>query len=361
MIETEIISYLAREARIIRKKIIEILCASRSGHPGGSLSIVELLTVLYFYKMNIRPKDPDWPDRDRLVLSKGHSAPALYATLAERGYFSSEELKTHRRINSRLQGHPSMTHTPGVDMSTGSLGQGLSAANGMAFVGKMDHKDYRVYVILGCGETQSGQIWEAAMASAHFKLDNLTAFLDYNKLQIDGPTNEVMKIEPVYDKWTSFGWNVLEIDGHDIGAIIEALERASEIKNVPTMIVAHTIKGKGVSFMEGAVEYHAKPMSDLECEKALRELDKGTREDQEIAAMLRAGDDLDLSRTDRLEGSLSTKALVLTVLARSCAKHRQKLAQRAEKLNLLGLFPYQFLRRELAECSLAPAGPGGGR
>ncbi len=268
----ETISCLTEEARIIRKKVIEILCASRSGHPGGSLSIVELLSVLYFHKMNVRPEEPFWSDRDRLVLSKGHSAPALYATLAERGYFSAEELKTHRRIDSRLQGHPSMKHTPGVDMSTGSLGQGLSAANGMALAGKMDHKGYRVYVILGCGEIQSGQIWEAAMTSVHFKLDNLTAFLDYNKLQIDGPTNEVMRIEPVCDKWASFGWNVLEIDGHDIGEIIEALDRACETKNVPSMIVAHTVKGKGVSFMEGAVQYHAKSMSDQECEKALREL-----------------------------------------------------------------------------------------
>lgn len=272
MVDEETVIKLERKAKTIRRHVIEMLCRSKSGHPGGSLSAVEILTVLYFYKMNIDPQKPDWPDRDRLVLSKGHAAPALYAVLAERGYFPVNELTSHRQINSRLQGHPALNYTPGVDMSTGSLGQGLSAANGMAIAGRLDGKPYRVYVVIGDGESQSGQIWEAAMAAAHYKLDNLTAILDYNKLQIDGPVEKVMGIEPIFEKWKSFNWNVLEVDGHDIRALMEAVDEALRFKGAPTIIIADTIKGRGVSFMERAVEYHAKPLSDEECRRALKEL-----------------------------------------------------------------------------------------
>ena len=272
LVTGEVIQGLAEKTKVIRRHIIEILCKSKSGHPGGSLSAVEILTVLYFYIMNINPKNPYWPDRDRFVLSKGHAAPALYAILAERGYFPIEELGTHRQIDSRLQGHPSMNHTPGVDMSTGSLGQGLSVAVGMAIAGKMDKKSYRVYVLIGDGESQSGQIWEAAMSASHYKLDNLTVILDYNKLQIDGPVQKVMGIAPVLDKWKAFNWNVLGVNGHDINAIIEIMEKASKLKGAPTLIIAHTIKGKGVSFMEDQVEYHAKLLTDEECNRALQEL-----------------------------------------------------------------------------------------
>jgi transketolase len=272
MITDEVVKSLEEKTKVIRRHIIRMLCKSKSGHPGGSLSIADILTVLYFYQMNIRPHEPNWPDRDRLVLSKGHAAPALYAVLAERGYFPVEELSTHRQIDSRLQGHPALGYTPGVDMTTGSLGQGLSAAVGMAIAGKLDKRPYRVYAILGDGEIQSGQIWEAAMAAAHYRLDNLTAILDYNQLQIDGPVEKVMGVSPVADKLRSFNWNVMEINGHDIREIIDALERAVKHKGSPTIIIAHTIKGKGVSFMEGKVEYHAKPLSEEECRRALREL-----------------------------------------------------------------------------------------
>jgi transketolase len=272
MIDEDVLRNLTEKAKIVRRHITEMLCRSRSGHPGGSLSIADVLTVLYFHRMNVRPHEPDWPDRDRLVLSKGHAAPALYAVLTEKGYFPVEELETHRQIDSRLQGHPALGYTPGVDMSTGSLGQGLSVAVGMAIAGKVDERPYHVYAILGDGEIQSGQIWEATMAAAHYRLDNLTAILDYNRLQIDGPVEEVMGIASVAEKWKAFNWNVTEIDGHDIRAIIEALDKALEFKGAPTFIVAHTTKGKGVSFMEGTVKYHAKPLNDEECRKALDEL-----------------------------------------------------------------------------------------
>jgi len=272
MIDEQTAKKLKEKAKTIRRHVIEMLCRSKSGHPGGSLSVVEILTVLYFHKMNIDPQKPNWADRDRLVLSKGHAAPALYAVLAERGYFPLDELITHRQIDSRLQGHPAMDYTPGVDMSTGSLGQGLSVANGMAIAGKLDKRSYHVYVILGDGEIQSGQIWEAAMTSPHYNLDNLTAILDYNKLQIDGPVEKVMGIEPVFEKWKSFKWNVKEVDGHDVSALTEAIDEACEFKGAPTVIIAHTIKGKGVSFMEGVIEYHAKSLSEEECRRALQEL-----------------------------------------------------------------------------------------
>lgn len=263
---------LEDKAKQIRRHIVSMLAEAGSGHPGGSLSIADIVTALYFEVMKVDPARPDWEDRDRLVLSKGHACPVLYAALAERGFFPVEELMTLRKINSRLQGHPDMKKTPGVEMSTGSLGQGLAAANGMALAGKLDKKDYRVYVILGDGEIQEGMIWEAAMAAAHYKLDNLTAFLDLNGLQIDGPIQEVMNPEPVADKWAAFGWNVLTIDGHDFEQIIEAVEKAKATKGKPTMIIANTVKGKGVSFMENEVDWHGNAPSKEQAEQALAEL-----------------------------------------------------------------------------------------
>lgn len=263
---------LAAKACSIRQDIIRMLGESKSGHPGGSLSATDIVTTLYFHEMNIDPANPKWPDRDRFVLSKGHAAPVLYAALAEKGYFPREELVTLRKTGSRLQGHPSMKHLPGVDMSTGSLGQGLSAANGMALAGRLDGKGYRVYVVLGDGEIQEGQVWEAAMAAAHYKLDNVVGFVDHNGLQIDGPTEEVMSPEPVADKWRAFGWHVEVINGHDFTEIINALQKAKEVKGKPTMIVANTVKGKGVSFMENQVGWHGNAPSPEQTSQAICEL-----------------------------------------------------------------------------------------
>lgn len=260
-------------ANSLRIDIIKMLAESKSGHPGGSLSACEILTALYFKEMNIDPKNPKWEDRDRFVLSKGHGAPVLYAALAEKGYFSKEELMKLRKIGSMLQGHPDMKGIPGVDMSTGSLGQGLAAANGMALAGKIDNKDYRVYALIGDGESQEGIIWEAAMFAAHYKLDNLTVFLDHNGLQIDGRNEEVMNIEPIDEKFKAFGWNVISIDGHDFEEIFNALESAKKTTGKPTMIVAKTVKGKGVSFMENQAGWHGKAPNKEETEQALSELE----------------------------------------------------------------------------------------
>jgi len=259
-------------AKVIRKDIVSMLTESASGHPGGSLSAVEILTALYFNDMNVDPTNPRDLNRDRFVLSKGHAAPVLYSTLARRGFFNPEELKTLRKIGSMLQGHPNMNDVPGIDMSTGSLGQGISTSVGMALAGKLDKKDYRIYALLGDGELEEGQVWEATMAAAHYKLDNLTAFVDYNGLQIDGPCSEVMSAEPIADKFRAFNWNVIEIDGHDLDAILNAIKSAKNIKGKPTMIVCKTIKGKGVSFMENQAGWHGKAPSIEECEKAICEI-----------------------------------------------------------------------------------------
>lgn len=263
---------LEEKAKRIRRHIITMLAEAGSGHPGGSLSSAEIVTALYFHVMRVDPKNPLWPDRDRFVLSKGHACPVLYAALAERGFFPVEELKTLRKIDSRLQGHPDMKKTPGVEMSTGSLGQGLSAATGMALAGKLDKKDYRVYVLLGDGEVDEGMVWEAAMAAAHYRLDNLTAFLDFNGLQIDGEVREVMNPEPLPDKWAAFGWNVLTINGHDFGQILDAIEKAKATRGKPTIIIAKTVKGKGISFMENQVDWHGKAPGKEQAQKALAEL-----------------------------------------------------------------------------------------
>ena len=262
-------------AKQIRRDIIAMLVESASGHPGGSLSAVEIVTTLYFQEMRIDPANPHWPERDRFILSKGHAAPVLFSALAERGYFPKEELLTFRKINSHLQGHPDMNKAPGVEMSTGSLGQGLSAAVGMALAGKLDKQDYRVFVLLGDGETQEGQVWEAAMAAAHYKLDNITAFLDLNGLQIDGPCAEVMSPEPLDEKFRAFGWNVENIDGHSFPEITDAIARAKKVTGKPTMIIAKTVKGKGVSFMENQVGWHGNAPSREQGEQALAELAEG--------------------------------------------------------------------------------------
>ena len=256
----------------IRKDIVSMIHGAKSGHPGGSLSAVEILTALYFDEMNIDPTNPKMEDRDRFVLSKGHAAPVLYATLAQKGYFDKEELKGLRKMGRMLQGHPDMKGTPGVEMSTGSLGQGFSVACGMAMASKLDNAPWRVYALLGDGECQEGIVWEAAMSAAHYKLDNMTAFLDYNGLQIDGNTDDVMSLGSIVDKFKAFGWNVIEIDGHDFDQIFAALDMAKSTVGQPTMIVAKTIKGKGVSFMENQAGWHGNAPSDEHLRIALEEL-----------------------------------------------------------------------------------------
>ena len=262
----------------IRKNAIDAVYSAGSGHPGGSLSISDILSVLYFKEMNIDPENPDMPDRDRFVLSKGHCTPALYGALAERGYIPKEDLLTLRKTTSYLEGHPDKKKIPGVDMSSGSLGQGISAANGMALAAKIDKKDYRVYTILGDGEIQEGQVWEAAMFAAHYKLDNLTAFIDYNSLQIDGPITEVMSPEPIADKFAAFGWNVMCIDAHDVEAIADAVEKAKATSGKPTVIVAKSVKGKGVSFMENNVSWHGAAPNSEQYEIAAKELNEKIKE-----------------------------------------------------------------------------------
>lgn len=263
---------LKMKANEIRKDIIEEVYNAKSGHPGGSLSIADIMAVLYFNELRIDEKNPRWEERDRLVLSKGHCSPALYAALAERGFFDKEDLKSFRKIESNLQGHPDLNKVPGVDMTSGSLGQGLSIANGMAIAGKMDNKDYRVYTILGDGEIEEGQIWEAAMTANKYKLDNLCVIVDNNNLQIDGTIEEVMSSYPIDEKFKSFGFNVLTIDGNNIEEILSAFEIAKQTKNKPTCIIAKTIKGKGVSFMENKAEWHGKAPNEEEYEEAMKNL-----------------------------------------------------------------------------------------
>lgn len=268
-VSCESIQELDAKAQVIRRHVVEMITEAGSGHPGGSLSSADIVTALYFHVMNLDPKNPNWAERDRLVLSKGHAAPVLYAALAEKGYFAKAELLKLRKTGSMLQGHPDMKVTPGLDMTTGSLGQGLSVANGMALSAKLDKRSHRIYVIMGDGEIEEGQIWEAAMAAAHYKLDNITAFVDYNGLQIDGPIKDVMSPESIQEKFKAFGWHVIDIDGHDMKQIIEAIEKAKNIKVKPTVIVAKTIKGKGVPFMEDQVGWHGKAPSPEQAKEAL--------------------------------------------------------------------------------------------
>lgn len=263
---------LAQHAGNIRQEIVKMVAAANSGHPGGSLSAADILTVLYFHEMNVDPNHVDNPDRDRFILSKGHASPVLYATLAEKGYLPKDELKTFRKLNSRLQGHPSKKLLPGVEQSTGSLGQGLSSANGMALAARLDKRDSRVYVVMGDGEIQEGMVWEAAMAAGHYKLDNLVAFVDYNHLQIDGNVEDIMNVHPVDEKFRAFNWHVITIDGHDFEQIAAALAEARTVKGKPTCIVANTVKGKGVSYMENNCGWHGTAPNDEQLAQALAEL-----------------------------------------------------------------------------------------
>ena len=263
---------LKRISNNVRKSIVEEVYSAQSGHPGGALSCADILTVLYFNQMNIDPEKKDDLNRDRLVLSKGHASAALYAVLAERGYFSKDELKGFRKLGSMLQGHPDMKHIPGVDMTAGSLGQGLSVANGMAISSKLDERGFRVYCIVGDGEIEEGQIWEAAMASAHYKLDNLCLVVDNNNLQIDGKVSDVMSVYPLKEKFEAFGFEVLEVDGNDIDELITVFDKAKTVKGKPTAIIAKTIKGKGVSFMEDKVDWHGKAPNDEEYKTAIEDL-----------------------------------------------------------------------------------------
>lgn len=256
----------------IRKDIIEEVHRAGSGHPGGSLSAADIVTALYFREMNIDPENPKMKGRDKFVLSKGHAAPVQYAALAEKGFFPKEELATLRKLGSRLQGHPNMNKVPGVEMSTGSLGQGFAVCVGMALAGKMDKEEGRIYTLLGDGELQEGLIWEAAMASAHYKLDNLCVIVDWNGLQIDGNNDDVMTVRPIDEKFKAFGFNVLVIDGHDFGQIFEAFDKARECKGKPTAIIAKTHKGRGVSFMEDNAGWHGKAPDDEQAKKAIEEL-----------------------------------------------------------------------------------------
>ncbi len=266
------IKELEGKAKQIRRLIVRMLDKAGSGHPGGSLSSADLITVLFFEVLRHKPDDPDWPDRDRFHLSKGHCCPLLYAELAEFGYFSPEKLLTLRKMGSMLQGHPDR-RTPGVNVASGSLGQGLSVALGMSLAARIDKKDYRVYVLMGDGEIQEGNIWEAAMAAAHYRCDNICGILDYNGFQIDGKVEEIMNLEPIAAKWQAFGWHTIEIDGHKIKEILAAYAEAKTIKDKPTIIIARTIKGKGVSFMENVVDFHGRAPSKEETEKALKELE----------------------------------------------------------------------------------------
>ena len=258
----------------IRKHALTAVHSAASGHPGGSLSIAEIMSVLFFDEMNIDPKNPKMANRDRFVMSKGHCAPALYGTLAERGFFPVEDMKTFRQADSYLQGHPDRKGVPGVDMSTGSLGQGICAANGMALAAKLDNKDYRVYAVMGDGELEEGQVWEAAMFAAHYKLDNLTAFVDLNLLQIDGDVREVMNPTPVDKKFEAFGWNVISVDAHSVEEIRNAIDSAKTVKGKPTVVIANSTKGKGVSFMENQAGWHGTAPNDEQYEQAISELDE---------------------------------------------------------------------------------------
>ncbi len=270
-----LIRKLKKTALSIRRDVLTMTTRAGSGHPGGSLSCADLLAALYFHHLRYDPENPGWEDRDRFILSKGHACPALYSALSMAGFFSREALRDLRKCGSILQGHPDMNTTPGIEASTGSLGQGLSIGCGMALAARLDRREYRVYVLMGDGEMNEGQVWEAAMAGAHYEVDNLLAIVDRNMIQLDGPTEKILRLEPLNEKWKAFGWHVMEIDGHDMLQILEALDAAEKIKHKPTVIIAHTVKGKGVSFMENQVKYHGKALTEDELQKALEELDRG--------------------------------------------------------------------------------------
>jgi transketolase len=267
-----LIERLTAQATLLRRHVVRSIYQCGKGHYGGALSPAEIVAALYFHALRLDPTRPAWPDRDRFVLSKGHGAAILYAALAERGYFPPRWLATYKQPGSRLQGHPDMTKTPGVDMTSGALGEGLSVGLGMALAGRLDGRDYRVYVLLGDGEMQEGSVWEAAMAIAHHRLDHLTAIVDVNGLQVDGPTDAVVSLGSLADKLRAFGWQAVEIDGHDVGQVLDALDLARETAGRPTAIVARTVKGRGVSFMEGVTEWHSNVLSPAQLAQALAEL-----------------------------------------------------------------------------------------
>ncbi|MDH5363765.1 MAG: transketolase [Dehalococcoidia bacterium] len=267
------IEELKEMAKKLRRHVITMTATAGSGHPGGSLSAADIITALYFRAMHHNPQNPQWPDRDRFIMSKGHAAPILYAALAESGYFPIAELATLRKLDSRLQGHTDRNLTPGVEMSAGSLGMGLSFGIGVALAARLDHRDYRTYVLLSDGECDEGQTWEAALSAAHFKLDNLTVIVDRNRIQLTGWTRDIMNLEPLSQKWQAFGWHTIDIDGHDFNQILAAFQEAEKIKNKPPIIIARTIKGKGVSFMENNPKFHGKAPTPEEAERALKELE----------------------------------------------------------------------------------------
>lgn len=269
---TDQTQHLERIANDLRTLVVRMVYRAGSGHIGGALSAADLVAALYFSVLRVDPAQPDWPDRDRFVLSKGHACPVVYAALARKGFFPEEELWTLRKLGSRLQGHPDMLKTPGIDATTGSLGQGLSVACGMALAARLNDQSHRVYAMIGCGESQEGQVWEAAMAAAHYRLDNLTVIQDYNGFQIDGANEEVMSIGPLADKWRAFGWHVLEIDGHNMSEIVDALSATQRIKMRPAVIIARTVKGKGISFMENTSRWHSGAPSKEQFEQCLAEL-----------------------------------------------------------------------------------------
>lgn len=270
--KTELIKKLEKKANQMRVEIIKMIYKAQSGHPGGALSATDIVTALYFHLMNVDTANPTYQDRDRFILSKGHACPVIYAALALKGFYPLAVLDTLRALDSKLQGHPDMNKLPGLDSTSGSLGQGLSVGVGMALVGKMEQKDYHIYVMIGDGESQEGQIWEAAMAANKYKLDNIIAFTDFNRLQVDGFVDEVMPIAPYKEKWESFNWHTQEINGHNLTEIINAVELAREVKDKPHMIIAHTVKGKGVSFMENMAVWHGRAPNAQEYELALQEL-----------------------------------------------------------------------------------------
>jgi len=272
MADKNLVLKLKQKAKELRKEIIEIIYNAQSGHPGGSLSEIDFLAALYYHKMKINPKKPDWSERDKFVLSKGHASPGLYAVLADKGYFPKSELKNFRKIGSMLQGHPEL-NTPGIEFAGGSLGQGISFSIGLALAGKIDRKSSKVYVMIGDGETQEGVVWEASMAAGFYKLDNLVAILDKNQVQETGMTKDVMDIDPVADKWKAFNWHVIDINGHDMEQILNALDEADKIKGKPVMIISRTIKGKGVSFMELNHKFHGKAPNEEEYRKAIGEIE----------------------------------------------------------------------------------------
>ncbi len=268
----ELVNHLSQQAMELRRMVVDMIFCAQSGHPGGSLSAADIVTALVFHKLRIDPADPHWPERDRFILSKGHAAPLLYAALAVRGFFPQEELKTLRQLDSRLQGHPDRLKTPGVEMTAGALGHGLAIGVGLALTARLDCLPYRTYVLLGDGEIQAGVIWEGALFAAKYGLENLTAILDYNGVQLDGFVRDIMPLEPVVDKWRSFGWHVMEIHGHNMRQILEALDAADDIHGKPAVVIAHTTKGKGVSFMEDDCAWHGRAPTAEQCDLAMCEL-----------------------------------------------------------------------------------------